>query len=369
MTATTGPVVHVTTVHRSNDNRIFRKEVRALREAGVDVHLVASHDGDDVVDGVPVHSLPRRSGRLGRMLGGPASAWRELRRLRPSLVHVHDPELVPLLLAWKVSHPATRVVFDAHESLPRQVMGKPYIPVRARRAVSNATRLLERLAGMAVDRVVVATPAIEDEFPAHKTVLVQNYPWLSDFPEATSAPRRRRLVYVGGSSHERGLRQMLDLVLALEGTVTLVLAGPVTAAGQELLDSHLARRWVEDHGLRPAEDVPGLIAGADIGIVLFQPLPNHYECQPTKMFEYMAAGRPFIASNFPMWREMYGKEDCALFVDPTDDAAILAAARRLLDDEVLSARLGANGRRALERRFTFDGESERLVSMVRSLVG
>ncbi|MFC7491470.1 MULTISPECIES: glycosyltransferase family 4 protein [unclassified Knoellia] len=370
MTHLTGRVVHITTVHRSTDNRIFRKECRALHEAGIDVHLVASHDGADVVDGIPIHRLPRRSSRLARMAGGPIATWGHLRRLRPALVHAHDPELIPLLLAWKLRHPSTTVVFDAHESLPSQVMGKPYIPVRARRGVAAATRALERLAGMGVDRVVVATPSIRTEFPSAKTVLVQNYPWLSDFPEATPAPRRRRLVYVGGSSHERGLQQMLDLVLALDGTAVLVLAGPVTAAGQGLLDEHPAttRGLVENHGMRPAEDVPGLIAGGDVGIVLFHPLPNHYECQPTKMFEYMAAGRPFIASHFPAWQEMYGEDDCALFVDPLDDAAILEAARTLLDDPNRCERLGKNGRAALERRFTFDGESDRLVGMVRDSV-
>lgn len=369
MTAPSGPVVHVTTVHRSTDNRIFRKEVRALHEAGLDVRLVAVHEGEEVVDGVRIHALPKRTGRIARMTAGPAAVWARLRKLRPALVHAHDPELIPLLLAWKLRHPSTTVVFDAHESLPSQVMGKPYIPPRARRVVAAVTRGLERMAGFGVDHVVVATPAIREEFPTSKTVLVQNYPWLSDFPEASPAPRQRRLVYVGGSSHERGLQQMLDLVLALDGTATLVLAGPVTAAAQRLLDEHPARQWVENHGLRPAEDVPGLIAGADVGIVLFHPLPNHYECQPTKMFEYMAAGRPFLASHFPAWKEMYGHDDCALFVDPLDDAAILEAARTLLEDEDLCERMGARGRAALERRFTFDGESERLVQMVREATG
>lgn len=40
------------------------------------------------------------------------------------------------------------------------------------------------------------------------------------------------------------------------------------------------------------------------GIVIYQPAANHTESKPIKMFEYMAAGLPVIASDFPLWKKL-----------------------------------------------------------------
>jgi glycosyltransferase involved in cell wall biosynthesis len=92
------------------------------------------------------------------------------------------------------------------------------------------------------------------------------------------------------------------------------------------------------------------------------------ESQPTKIFEYMAAARPFIASDFPAWRALLGQFRCGVFVDPKSVGAILTAIDKILLDRQDAADMGARGRAALVEHFTFEGESGALISLCTALL-
>lgn len=118
-------VLQISTVHQPFDNRIFHKECRSLQEAGFDVHLLVTGTEDQVRAGVQVHGLERPAGRRGRLLLAGA-VLKKARALRPDLVHVHDPELIPVGLAAARSTGA-KFVYDSHEDLIKQLVDKPYI--------------------------------------------------------------------------------------------------------------------------------------------------------------------------------------------------------------------------------------------------
>jgi glycosyltransferase involved in cell wall biosynthesis len=104
------------------------------------------------------------------------------------------------------------------------------------------------------------------------------------------------------------------------------------------------------------------------GLVTFLPEPSHIDAQPTKIFEYMSAGIPVIASDFPLWREIIGGSDCGLLVDPEDPAAIAAAIDRLISAPDEACRLGANGLRAVRERYNWSIEENKLLTFYDELV-
>jgi len=86
------------------------------------------------------------------------------------------------------------------------------------------------------------------------------------------------------------------------------------------------------------------------------------------MFEYMASGIPFIASDFPFWREIISDSNCALFVDPQDPQAIAGAMQWLLDNPEEAAAMGRRGRAAVEERYNWEAESGKLIALYRRLL-
>jgi glycosyltransferase involved in cell wall biosynthesis len=365
-------VVHMTSAHSATDTRIFAKECATLAAAGFEVHLIAPDAREAVERGVrrwPV--APARGGRrLRRMTVTVLEVYRRARALDAALYHFHDPELMPagLMLARR----GARVVYDAHEDLAATVRDKRWIRPRLRRP---AARLVARLEPMAADRlaaVVAATPAIAERFAAcRRTVVVNNYPDLEEFAvapdERRAAVASATVCYVGAISAIRGAAVRVDAIE--RAGAELVMAGPFET---EELAAALRRRpgWarVRSLGPLPRGELAGVFGGAAAGLVLFGPAANHTRSQPTKLFEYMAAGVPVIASDFPLWREIVEGNGCGICVDPTSPADVADAIRALLADPERARRMGDNGRRAVLERYRWDREGRVLTELYRTVL-
>ena len=99
------------------------------------------------------------------------------------------------------------------------------------------------------------------------------------------------------------------------------------------------------------------------GLAVLAPVPTYVAAQPTKVYEYMAAGLPTIASSFPGWRAIIEDNGCGLCVDPTDPRALAEAIRWILDHPREAEAMGRNGRRAVERLFVWEPEARKLAAL------
>ncbi len=100
-----------------------------------------------------------------------------------------------------------------------------------------------------------------------------------------------------------------------------------------------------------------------IGLCLLTPAHNYVNSQPVKMFEYMAAGLPFVCSDFPLWRGFAEESGAGFCVDPYDTEAIRAAIRRLLDDRKLAEEMGRKGRECVMARYSWANEEKTLLDL------
>lgn len=361
-------VCHVSTVHGRNDTRIFLKECRSLAAAGHDVtYIVADGKGDEIRDGVRiVDAGARPAGRIARFRYSAGRMAHAALAQESELYHIHDPELAPAGL--RLIKAGAKVIYDAHEDLPRQLLSKPYINPLAARPIARIVERYEDRACSRFDAVISATEAIGRRFDriARKSVIVHNYPSLEELGLERLEPTTRspKVCFVGGLSEIRGIRQL--------AAASFITRFPIEAAGpvnSEALSGFLAGNgsMIKLLGNLGRREVSKLLVESSAGLVTYLPMPNHIEALPTKIFEYMAAGLPVIASDFPLWHEIVEGGECGLCVDPGDPAAIAKAIETIVGDPELAERMGANGRRLVEERYNWSIEERTLLALYREL--
>jgi glycosyltransferase involved in cell wall biosynthesis len=367
-------ITHISIVHAPLDTRIFGKECRALAAAGYDVHLVVGGPPAEQIDGVVLHATAAHGGRP-RATRQWARLWRAARwafRLRPSMYHLHDPHLIPLGILLKLA--GSTVVYDVHEDYPAhartKLVGRPF------RGWVKALmwRLLEGLARRTFDRFVCASPALAEQFPRERTVVVGNFPLHRAYePARPYRERSNTVIYTGNISEIRGFPEMaraLELLPeGLDGRLRMVgRCSPAGLVGR--VRSRAVGSRMELVPWQPHDVVVQELLDARVGLILLHPLPNHLDAiRSNKLFEYMAAGLPVITSDLPRWREIVRGIDCGLVVDPHDPAAISAAIEYLLTHPEEAEAMGARGRAAVHSQFNWDGEAVRLLALYRELAG
>lgn len=362
-------ICHVTTAHPARDIRIFHKECASLAAAGHCVTLLVAGEGEDFMEnGVCVHYIMvHYKSRPGRMLRAPFAMAAAVVKLRPQVVHFHDPEF--LIATGGVQRKGIRVVYDVHEDLPRQILSKFYIPAWLRRPLAAVVEWYENRVARRLDAIITATPHIAERFRRYNpnTTDVRNYPLQEEFApvEHSLKPTPPHLCYTGGISAIRGAGEMMEAIGALD--VILDLAGPVDSCNyfQELRKFPGWKKKIY-HGVVDRTAVSRLMSESAIGLNLMHPVPNYVDAIPTKLFEYMLAGIPVVISDFPSWKAIVDAHRCGIAVNPLDVAQIQEAIRTLIGNPALAGEMGARGREAALKYYSWETEKEKLLMVYRN---
>lgn len=360
-------IAHLTSAHPRTDVRIFHKQCKSLAKAGYDVHLcVADGLGDVKLDGVHIHSIDRPAGRLQRMLLKPLQVWSKARALKASVYHFHDPELIFIGLLLRLS--GKKVIYDVHEDVPRDILTKAWIPGPLRSLIAFSVERIENFAARCYSAIVAATPHIAARFSRvqRKSVAINNFPILSELlsierPTAPT-PVDRTVCYVGGISRVRGA---IEMVQAIElANARLIMAGPIeTESLRKELESLPGWRKVDYRGVVGRDAVRQIYAESQLGLVLLHPIANYLDSLPVKMFEYMAAALPSLASDFPLWKEILEPRNAGRCTPPLDVAQVAEQINRMLDDPALSVLMGQNGRQAVIQTYNWGLEEAKLIAL------
>ena len=357
-------VAHLTSVHPRYDTRIFHKMCSSLASQGHEVTLiVADGKGNEKKSGLRIVDVGATKGRFDRMRHAPKRIFAKALELKADLYHLHDPELIPIGL--KLKRMGYRVIFDSHEDVPRQMLGKPYLNKPALWLISKVFAAYEAWACARLNGVISATPFIRDKFLSinPNTVDINNFPLLHELQNQTSwSDKRAEVCYVGGIGKIRGIQEVCAAMGKVRSSVRLNLAGqfgdPVV---ERAVRSMPGWQRANELGFLDRAGVREVLSRSMAGLVTFHPLPNHIDAQPNKMFEYMSAGIPVIASDFPLWREIIAGNECGLLVDPLDSSAIAKAIDFLVENPNEARRMGENGRRAVEQKYNWANEEKKLL--------
>jgi len=355
-------IAHLSVVHSAFDTRIYHKECKSLANAGHEVLLLVPHEKDEVCENIHIISLIQFKKTIYRTyLNLPLVLLKSI-KLNAKVYHLHDPELIPIGVILKLFQ--KKVVYDVHED---------YKEMPKRKFFRILFGIYEKVAIDTFDKFVAATPKISNKFPKGKTITLCNYPILSFIDKniknssKINISNKPVLIYQGGLTRKRGIKQLIEAIGILNNNAHLVLLGNWEKGLKEECEALSGWKYTTDVGFKPLSEVYSYASSSDIGVVIFLPHPNHNEALPNKPFDYMASSIPFIFSNFKYWETIFS--ECGLSVNPEDPKDIAEKIQSLLENKELRIKLGKRGRELVETKYNWENESKKLIDLYKELCG
>ena len=215
-------VCHVTSAHSRYDTRIFQKECRSLSQHGYECYLIVNDLlEDEINDEIKILSTrisPKN--RYERFFKTNKKVYNAALSLNADIYHFHDPDLLNFALRLKRKKPLIKIIFDSHEDIPAQTLGKEYIPFILRKPISFFLERYQRYMLPKYDAVIAVTPHLVDKLKKinPETFMITNYPIIHNKEKTNSKEKtsvKKRICFAGGISvqwnHETIINAIQDL--------------------------------------------------------------------------------------------------------------------------------------------------------------
>lgn len=363
-------VCHVTSVHPSKDVRIFYKECVSLAKE-YEVFLIAPNVKDEYTECIHIVGVPLPQSRIRRIFSL-NRVFKKAMDVNAEVYHLHDPEL--MILGRKLLRRGKKVVFDSHEDVPAQLLVKEYLPQWVKKPLSGLFAFVERILLRNYTALVSVTPSIVERLRSinPETVMITNFPIIKELASNQNPNVQfREYVCFAGAINKRYMHHMV--IKSLEQTsAKYLLAGPAYPSYLNYLKSLSGWSKVEYWGIIDHSKVPDLFSKSLAGIVLLDYCPNVGYHRGTlgvlKMFEYMYAGIPVIATDFEIWKEIIEGNNCGTCINPNDSKAIADAINFYYNNPEIAIAQGKNGRKAVLTKYNWDTQEKELLALYKRII-
>jgi glycosyltransferase involved in cell wall biosynthesis len=298
--------------------------------------------------------------------------------VRPTAIVTRDPRLAWAFIRTKPLHHRP-VIYEVHEIFSTRSRDNRSLAPDEIQGVSDRTRALEDAVFSEADLLLPLTAACAEiialnwQVPPEKLVVVPDATTAPSGPLPQRDPATRTVVYAGQLYRWKGVDTLLGAMALLPEARLTVLGGrgpddPDFLACRDRAQELGIGERVDFRGFVPHAEVRRAIAGAGVAVL---PLPDNlmarYFTSPLKLFDYMAAGAPIVASDLPTVREVLDDGDNALLVPPEDPDALAAAVRRLLVNPGLADRLRRTAYEQVQA-YTWDARAARIIEALGGLL-
>lgn len=357
-------VCHISSVHDSDDIRIFKKQCISLANVGFDVTYLVQEISDSKREGVKIKALKKRKSALSRLFFTLPEILAFAFRNDFDVYHAHDPELIPLLFFLKMF--GKRVVYDMHENFPRQLETKN-IHRWIKSTLIFIWPSIERFVFKRINVIYAETSYKEDYKYVESAIDLLNMPLLNELNSIKKTKHKEFSIgYVGGISRERYLNGTLDAIEQLEKKgieIRFDCIGPVYYE-ESLQCIEYYRKKLKNfnfYGRLPADKAWEIVAKCHVGIAVLLPLPNYVGSYPTKLFEYLGLKMPVITSNFELYKPIVEDNNVGFCIDPLNHHEFVKALEKLATNPELLKLMSDNSKEILEEKYSWDVEFRKLI--------
>jgi glycosyltransferase involved in cell wall biosynthesis len=362
----------VTSIHPDFDSRVW-KHAKGLARAGYEVHFVCPWkvESGSTVEGVRFHSFERATNRALRSFQIPG---RILGKLLPvlgqvELVHFHDLDILPGMMLLSFFKP---VVYDVHENYPDEMMVRDWIPRPLRHVLRFGVYWVQLLCAMKIRNIVLVAPSYDAGFRSGylRRIYFRNLASLELMSDAAPdyLQRSPAVIFTGSQYENNGSLLYLEIAerckqFAPELPFYLTDRFSGTSFRNRVLGIIEAKQLTNVHFLpnvKPHE-LMAVLNRATIAVSPSLRVPQQVKGFHTKLYEYMAAGLPIVASDLPHETDLIGKNNCGILARPEEPEAFAAAILRLAGDPQHALQLGQNGQTAFKNHYSWESELPKLL--------
>ena len=362
--------------------------LRGLADLGYEVHLITPSDGvlplEDMLEGAQVTRVPQDMTQnfLARAADFGRAVMRHIALAPPyDVVHYRSVWCGLPLTQARHKH-GYKTLFEVN-GLPSVELKYHYPGIEP----ELLTKIKEQeIATLHLSDAIICPSHVTRDYLASlgtgrgRVTVIPNGVSSSDFSPSPLPAREGRvptLLYIGTLADWQGLDVLIKaLPKILERTpAKLQIVGRGRSRQRKMLAKYIRKLGlVENVIVQPAvphHEVPALIAAADICVAplgLNDRNVTQGAC-PIKVLEYMAAGRPLLASNMPIVRELVREDMDALLFSPNDPDDLARQALALLNDLDLSKRLAESASERVLARFTWHESQKKLGKVYERLLG
>jgi glycosyltransferase involved in cell wall biosynthesis len=358
--------------------------VRALVHAGFEVDLVTPGDGilpeKDRFEGARVLRVPGEAGGnyLTRAVAFSRAVERHVLEADPYDV-VHFRSIWGGLQLGRLRGSlGFRTLFEVN-GLPSVELKYHYPTLRDTDLLSKMRE--QELATLALSDAIVCVSSVTRDYlvslgvERERIEVIPNGVAVEEFEQCEETPfstdRIPTFLYLGTLAEWQGLELLLDAwrIVAARRPIRLRVVGRGRSRQRKVLARRLRKLGLDElvsvEAPVPHHDVPSLFAGIDacVAPLLANDRNVTQGCCPIKVLEYMASGRPIVASNLPVVRELLREDIDARLFAPGDAADLAAQILRLADDPEKANVMAARALERVRAEFPWKRARRRLVRL------
>jgi glycosyltransferase involved in cell wall biosynthesis len=264
-----------------------------------------------------------------------------------------------------------KLVYDSHELFTE-------VPeLNGRNFVKKTWLFIEKLILPKIKNSYTVCQSIADEYYEKykvKMKLVYNYPYYES--TKTKSPKlyielpdnQKIILYQGALNIGRGIEHVINLMDKIEG-VKFVIAGKgdIEEELKNLVKDNQLNDKVIFTGVIPLEQLSDLTKKADLGLVLQEDFSLSYRyVLPNRLFDFMKAEVPILASNLPELNKIVSKEKIGLLIDCFEPDELLNKIKKLLFNENLITEVKSNLKKC-NRKYSWESQEKMLTEFYKNL--
>jgi len=288
-------------------------------------------------------------------------------------VHIHDLPLAQLGFEMK-SKFGMKFILDLHENWPALLEQADHTKGLLGKFLSNQKqweRYESQFASKADNTIVVVDEAKERlknlGIETEKITIVSNTLNSNHFkvPDTQRDKTYFTLFYAGGINRHRGLQTIIPALKMLPSQVRLLLlgTGSYVADLKQLATDNSVPNMVEFHGWQPFDKMNQLMGKADVCLIPHVKSAHTDNTIPHKLFQYMYAQKPIVASDCAPIQRIVEAHQCGLIYPWQDSNAFAQQILQLIADENLKNKMGENGYQAVNEQYLWEKDANRLLKI------